>query len=43
MIDLKDVIELHDKIIVATAKYLNASLITKDSALEKISYIRTVW
>ena len=43
MIDLKDVIELHDKIIVATAKYLMAPLITKDAAIEKISYIRTVW
>jgi PIN domain nuclease of toxin-antitoxin system len=43
MIDLKDIIELHDKIIVATAKYLNVSLITKDSTLEKIPYIRTAW
>ncbi len=43
MIDLKDVIELHDKVIVATAKYLDALLITKDSTLGKIPYIRTVW
>lgn len=43
MIDLKDISELHDKIIVSTAKYLNLPLITKDSVLQNLSYIKTIW
>ena len=43
MIDLKDISELHDKIIVSTAKYLNLPLITKDSVLQDLSYIKTIW
>ena len=43
MIDLKDISELHDKIIVSTAKYLNLPLITNDSVLQDLSYIKTIW
>lgn len=43
MIDLKDVPELHDKIIVSTAKYLNLPIITKDEVLHNLSHIKTVW
>ncbi|NTW16581.1 MAG: hypothetical protein HGA41_03870 [Syntrophaceae bacterium] len=43
MIVLKDINELHDKIIVSTAKYLNVSLITKDTFLQNLTHIKTVW
>lgn len=43
MADLKDVPELHDKIIVSTAKYLDVPIITKDRAIQNLSYIKTVW
>jgi PIN domain nuclease of toxin-antitoxin system len=43
MVDLKDIFELHDKIIVSTAKYLNFPIITKDKVLQDIPYIKTVW
>jgi PIN domain nuclease of toxin-antitoxin system len=43
MIDLKNIPELHDKIIVSTAKYLNVSLITKDTVLQNFAHIKTVW
>ena len=43
MIDLKDIPELHDKIIVSTAKYLGLPLITKDSVLRNLPQIKTVW
>jgi PIN domain nuclease of toxin-antitoxin system len=43
MVDLKDVFELHDKIIVATAKYLNLPIITKDRVLQNLSSINTIW
>jgi PIN domain nuclease of toxin-antitoxin system len=43
LIDLKDIPELHDKIIVSTAKYLNSLLITKDRTLQKIPHLSTVW
>jgi len=42
-IDLNDIPELHDKIIVATAKYLNLPLITKDQTLHKLHHVKTVW
>ena len=42
MIDLKNIPELHDKIIVSTAKHLNLPLITKDSVLLKTPDIKTV-
>ncbi len=43
MADLKDVTELHDKIIAATAKYLNLPIITKDKTLQNLQHIKTVW
>jgi PIN domain nuclease of toxin-antitoxin system len=43
MIELKDIPELHDKIIVPTAKYLNLPLITKDSILQNIPNFKTIW
>ena len=43
MVELKDVPELHDKIIASTAKYLNLPIITKDEILLNLTHIRTVW
>jgi PIN domain nuclease of toxin-antitoxin system len=43
LIDLKDIPELHDKIIVSTAKYLGTPLITKDRTLQKIPHLGTIW
>jgi PIN domain nuclease of toxin-antitoxin system len=43
MVDLKDIPELHDKIIVSTGKYLNSPIITKDRALQNVPHIKTVW
>ncbi len=43
MVDLKDIPELHDKIIVSTAKYLNLPIITKDETIRALSHIKTVW
>lgn len=41
--DLKDISELHDKIVVSTAKYLNLPVITKDKALRNIQHIKVIW
>jgi PIN domain nuclease of toxin-antitoxin system len=43
MVDLKEIPELHDKIIVSTARYLNSPLLTKDRVLQDLPYIKTVW
>jgi PIN domain nuclease of toxin-antitoxin system len=43
MVDLKDVLELHDKIIVSTAKYLDLPIITKDKAIQNLPSIKTIW
>jgi len=43
MIDLKEIPELHDKIIVSTAKYLNLPIITKDQTLRSLPHIKTIW
>ena len=43
MVNLKEVHELHDKIIVASAKHLNLPVITKDKVLRKLSSIKSVW
>lgn len=43
MIDLKEIPELHDKIIVSTAKYLNLPIITKDETLRSLTHIKTIW
>jgi PIN domain nuclease of toxin-antitoxin system len=43
MLEVKEVIELHDKIIVSTAKFLKMPLLTKDKLLHNIASIKTVW
>jgi PIN domain nuclease of toxin-antitoxin system len=43
MVALKDIPKLHDKIIVSTAKYLKVPLITKDSVIQNLSHLKTVW
>lgn len=43
MLDLKDIPELHDKIVVSTAKYLNAPIITKDRTIQNLPHIKSVW
>lgn len=43
MVDLKDIPELHDKIIASTAKHLNIPLITKDEILHNFLDVKTVW
>ena len=43
MLEIKNLPELHDKIIVATAQYLDVPLITKDKTLRRLSYIETIW
>ncbi len=43
MIALKEIPELHDKIITSTAKYLNLPIITKDTALQSLTNIKTIW
>ena len=40
---INDVPELHDRIIVATAKYLNAPLLTGDGVISKSTHVQTVW
>lgn len=35
--------ELHDRIIVATAKLLNAKLITKDKEIKSAGIVTVVW
>ena len=34
---------MHDKIITATARILNAELITKDKEIKNSGYVKTVW
>ena len=43
MIDLRDIPELHDKIIVSTAIYLGLPLITKDKTIQQLPYLKTIW
>ena len=43
MVALKEVPELHDKIIASTAKYLKLPIITKDKILQKLPSIKTIW
>jgi len=43
MFELKEIPELHDKIIASTGKYLKATIITKDKALQNIRSIKTIW
>ncbi|MDL1985997.1 MAG: PIN domain-containing protein [Deltaproteobacteria bacterium] len=43
MVALKEIPELHDKIIVSTAKYLKVPIVTKDKTLQKLPSIKTIW
>ena len=43
MIELKEITELHDKMIVSTAQYLDCPLITKDKALQNIPGLKVLW
>jgi len=43
MVELKDVPELHDKIIVSSARYLNLPVITKDETLHRLALVKTIW
>jgi len=43
MVVLKEVPELHDKIIVSTAKYLKIPIITKDKTIQKLPSVKTIW
>ena len=40
---IKDIPELHDRLITATAKYLNLKLITNDPKMNNSAFIETVW
>ena len=42
-VSITDVPELHDRIIVATAKYLNTPLLTSDAVISNSTHIQTVW
>jgi len=41
--ELKQFSDLHDRIIVATAKMLDAALITKDRGIRQAKVVKTVW
>ncbi len=43
MVTLKEVTELHDKIIASTAKYLKVPIITKDKTLQMLPSIKAIW
>ena len=43
MVVLNEVPELHDKIIVSTAKYLKVPIITKDKTLQNFPSVKTIW
>lgn len=43
MVELKAIPELHDKIIVSTALYLDLPIITKDRTLQKLLHNNTIW
>ena len=41
--NIRPITEMHDRIIVGTAKLLNAVLITKDAEIEASGVVETVW
>jgi PIN domain nuclease of toxin-antitoxin system len=43
MVALKEIEELHDKIIVSTAKHLNLPIITKDQIIRASQIVETIW
>jgi PIN domain nuclease of toxin-antitoxin system len=40
---IKEIVEPHDRIVVATAKLLNATLITKDEKIIDSGLVKTIW
>ncbi len=40
---MKADIEMHDKLIVATALYFGAALITRDEGIKKLGIVSTIW
>jgi predicted nucleic acid-binding protein len=41
--EIDDVPELHDRILVATAKYLGVSILTGDRVIARSQHIATIW
>ncbi|OQY45120.1 MAG: hypothetical protein B6242_11125 [Anaerolineaceae bacterium 4572_78] len=41
--EIDDIPELHDRLIAATAKYLEVTLITNDPIIQKSSHVQTIW
>lgn len=42
-VSVDDVPELHDRIIVATAKHLGAMILTSDAVIERSRHVETIW
>lgn len=42
-LDLIKLDDIHDRIIVAIAKVLNAGLITKDKSIKQTDYVKCIW
>jgi len=40
---IKEIVEPHDRIVVATAKLLNSTLITKDYKIISSGLVKTIW
>ena len=40
---MSEIGDLHDRVIVASAKILNAKLITKDEKIKRLKIIETIW
>jgi len=41
--ELKEIPEMHDRIIIATAKALDAEIITKDDEITKFKEVKVIW
>ena len=41
--EITDIPELHDRIISASARFLNLKLITSDAKIQNSNFVRTVW
>ena len=42
-LSMTDIPELHDRLIAATARFMNLSLITNDPLIQASAYLKTVW
>lgn len=40
---IKDIPELHDRLIAATARFLNLELITNDPKIQNSTWLKTIW